>query len=220
MNARMNSRTPMKAKTMAATTFWNIEEKTSVISLASHVVAGAEEGAVVGAVRARIVADRARDVLHLGRAHRCPAAYLGHHEEHDEQRAEGGIDGMLHRSVVIVVVPRGGIVALLPPRALHPPRAQRDEDRREREQRQAEQVRRERGHVAADDDAILEEWSRHLRLGQDAQEVLPRRDAGQHGTVAPRALAPVAVRVATVVVAHLAAELVRRSRRLVHERVL
>src|SRR4029453_11299391 len=94
-------------------------------------------------------------------------------EKREEQRAEGRVDGMFHDSVVIVVT-RGGVIALLPPRALHPPGAQRDEEGREPEQRQADQIRREHRHVASDDDAILEKVGWHLRFWGDAQEVLSR----------------------------------------------
>src|SRR5438128_6747856 len=83
MNARMNSSTPMKAKSTAASALWSIDRKGSVISLASHVVTRAEI-VIVRSVGARVVAYRSWDILYLIRPHRRPPAELGRDDEQQE----------------------------------------------------------------------------------------------------------------------------------------
>src|SRR5437868_2003666 len=91
MNARMNSTTPMKAKSTAASALWTIDRIGSAISLASHVVTRAEI-VIVRSVGARVVAYRSWNVLYLVRSHRRPAAKLGRDDEKQQDHTKGSVN--------------------------------------------------------------------------------------------------------------------------------
>src|SRR5262245_47687150 len=96
-NAAQNSTTPSSANTTAAMKF-DPRFDTIVVSMSFPPAVAGSVVDVVRAVRARIVAHGARDVLDLGRPARRPAGPLDRGYAQQQQHADREVDGMLPHS--------------------------------------------------------------------------------------------------------------------------